>query len=105
MQLANLRQLTLTVEAGGWWVRGPDGTGRGVSAGDFTKLYEHLDGDTYQRRGVVLAVQLGEETVVHTTEGPDIAAPGRWLVTDNQWNQWAVPDDQFRRSYTPDADQ
>ncbi|HZK06146.1 MAG TPA: hypothetical protein VFC82_09940 [Actinomycetaceae bacterium] len=93
---------TLTVSAGGWWVTGPDGTGRGVDAAEFPKLYERHRADPqgmYRRRGTVRAVQVSEPGTIATLEGPADYRAGDWIVTNDGRNYWPVPDATFRASY------
>lgn len=87
--------------AGDWWVEGPDGSARSVTAAEFPQLYEAVGGDRFRRRGEVDAVQTTDRTVVETLEGDAVAGPGMWLVTDERGNSWPVPDDEFRRGYEP----
>lgn len=92
---------TLQGRAGDWWVEGPDGSVRTVSAAEFPQLYEAVGGDRYRRLGEVTAVQVTEASVLATLEGDATAEPGMWIVTDDRGNSWPVPDDEFRRGYEP----
>lgn len=92
---------TLWGRAGDWWVEGPDGSGRCVSAAEFPELYEAVGDGRFRRLGEVTAVQTTDRTLVATLEGDAVAEPGMWTVTDDRGNSWPVPDEEFRRGYEP----
>lgn len=91
----------LRSEAGDWWVTSSIGGGRGVSASEFPRLYEQVEGATYRRIGEVTARPVARREQVESLEGDLDAAPGAWIVTDDRGNSWVVPDAVFRHDYIP----
>ncbi|MGE2724769.1 hypothetical protein [Mycolicibacterium pulveris] len=91
---------TMRAEAGDWAVRDIDG-GDWWSVRDdiFRATYQHIEGDRWQRHGVVTARPAEDGETVATLEGPARAAAGDWVVQGEQGEQWVVPGDQFTRRY------
>lgn len=91
----------LRVEAGDWWVTDDEGVARGVADAAFHGSYRPLGGDRYLRVGTVSAVCTRTRVVVHTQEGPAVAEPGTWVVTDTEGHSWPVPPAVFEAGYEP----
>lgn len=91
---------TMQAAAGDWLVRERDG-GEPWSVRDdiFRARYEHVDGDTWRRHGVVDARPARAGEVVDTLEGAVTAAEGDWVVRGEQGELWPVPADDFARRY------
>lgn len=91
---------TMRAEAGDWAVRDVDG-GDWWSVRDdiFADTYQHVAGDRWQRRGVVLARRAETGETVATLEGPARASDGDWVVQGEQGERWVVPGEQFTRRY------
>ena len=56
----------------------------------------------FKKKPVVInAIQLSRETTVKTLEGNMTGAPGDWLITGVQGEQYPCRDDIFRETYEP----
>lgn len=90
-------------QAGDWWVTNLDGTnGRGVEDRPFKESHRRIRGDLYRRTGRYRARRLlAPERVISKEDRPTgaEAQPGQWVLTDDQGQRWAVPDDHFRANY------
>ena len=91
----------LRVEAGDWWVTDDAGVSRGVADAAFTASYRPLGEGRYLRVGTVSARCTRTRVVVHTQEGPAVAEPGTWVVTDPEGHSWPVPPAVFEAGYEP----
>lgn len=87
--------------AGDWWVQG-ESSSRSVAPDAFLETYRLIDGNRYRRIGEVTARRLSRASHLETREGASLAAAGSWIVVDDQGNRWAVPHEEFVRSYEPD---
>jgi hypothetical protein len=91
---------TVKAQAGDWVVRESDG-GESWSVRDdiFRSRYDHVDGDTWRRHGVVAARPARSGEVIETLEGRVTAVEGDWVVRGEQGEEWPVPADEFARRY------
>ena len=95
----------LVSRAGDFWVTDADGAGRGVARDRFAELYEPTDTPgRYRRRGIVTARQVHATEVVETLEGPAVAHPGMWVLTDDHGDSWPVADAYLQQHYRRDED-
>lgn len=80
-----------------------DATGRqwSITAEALQRGYRHLGGASYHSHGEETAVRVppGPSVAVATTEGPEIASAGEWIVTDLQGHTWVIDDDWFAARY------
>ena len=90
---------TVGAAAGDWFVRETRRETWSVRDDIFRSRYEHIDGDTWRRHGVVTARPARGGEVVDTLEGQVTAAEGDWVVRGEQGEQWPVPADEFARRY------
>ena len=86
-------------EAGDWRVVDPKGGERTVGDPQFRASHLHRGGEEWDRKGVFLAWQVTETTVVRTLEGPSTAGAGDWIVESPGGERWPVPDGQFQQGY------
>jgi hypothetical protein len=91
----------LSARAGDWLVVDEFGTERTVKHREFLASHRSVNGNRWERTGAVMAWQVTEPTMVRTLEGRAVAQPGYWIVQGPLGERWPVPDDQFRRTYTP----
>lgn len=91
---------TMRAEAGDWAVCDVDG-GDWWSVRDdiFRDTYQHIEGNRWQRRGMVRARPAEAGETVDTLEGSARAADGDWVVRGERGEQWVVPGEQFTRRY------
>jgi hypothetical protein len=91
---------TMQAEAGDWAVREADGT-RSWSVKDhiFRARYRHIEGQKWQRLGMVQARRARHGETIETLEGPVTATADDWVVQGEHGDTWPVPDDEFRRRY------
>ncbi|WP_026909786.1 RyR domain-containing protein [Patulibacter minatonensis] len=94
----------MSAQPGDWRVSDADGNAWSVTDTDFRRTYEHVQGETYRRTGVVSAraTRAGEQVV--STEGIETARAGDWVVEDDAGKQWIVPAARFAASYALDDD-
>lgn len=88
----------LPAGAGDWRVVA-DGRTWSVRDEAFQATYRHLDGDQWERIGVVSARQVATGEQVGSPEGLVNAQPGDWVVEDDEHRRWVVPEGQFRQNY------
>lgn len=90
----------LTSQPGDFWVVDAAGAGRGVARSRFADLYEPTDvPGRFRRRGTVTGRRVRAREVVPTLEGPAVAEPGMWVLTDDHGDSWPVTDDYLRQHY------
>lgn len=90
----------LVSRAGDYWVVDATGDARGVSFDRFPDLYEPTDvPGRYRRRGEVEARRVSHAEEVATLEGPAVAEPGMWVLTDGHGDSWPVTDAYLRANY------
>lgn len=94
----------LAAEAGDWHVVADDGREWSVNDQAFRATYRHLEGDRWERQGVVTAREATGPEQVATAEGASTANPGDWVVEDDEQHRWVVPQARFRDSYSPVED-
>jgi hypothetical protein len=64
--------------------------------------YLHIAGGTYEAHGTVRARQVRRGSlpeIVASSEGPERAFPGDWIVTDSNGNNWVVDAEFFNANY------
>jgi hypothetical protein len=88
----------LSAEAGDWRLEA-DGHTWSVRDDAFRATYRHLEGDLWERVGVVTAREVTMPERVETLEGPVSARPGDWVVEDDERRRWVVPAEQFPHGY------
>ena len=68
----------------------------------FEETYEHLEGDRYRRRPIVIeAAQLTASLDIITMEGPSRGEPGDWIVIGARGQSYFNADGYFREHYKP----
>lgn len=80
----------------------PDGTTDSaiVDRTVFEQTYEHLGGDSYRKRPVVIeAAQLTTPLDIITMEGPSHGEPGDWILTGTSGECYFNADRYFRHRY------
>lgn len=68
----------------------------------FAACYRHVTGETYESKGTVQARQLATDSPpvsVVSSEGPERAFPGDWIVTNEEGNDWVVDASFFEKNY------
>lgn len=94
----------LTSQPGDFWVVDAAGAGRGVARDRFADLYEPTGvPGRYRRRGTVTARRVRSRETVPTLEGPAVAEPGMWVLTDDHGDSWPVTDAYLRQHYRREA--
>ena len=88
----------LSAAAGDWRLEA-DGRTWSVRDDAFRATYLHLDGDRWERVGLVTARQVTTTERVDTLEGLVNAQPGDWVVEDDERRRWVVPAEQFPQGY------
>jgi hypothetical protein len=90
----------MQAEAGDWAVREPAGD-RSWSVKDhiFRARYRHIDGQQWQRLGMVQARRARHGETIETLEGPVTATADDWVVKGEHGDTWPVPADEFHRRY------
>ncbi len=93
----------LISQPGDMWVVDDDGVGRGVARDRFLDTHEPTEvPGRFRRTGTVTARRVHATETVSTLEGPSIAQPGMWVLTDMHGDSWPVTDEFFARNYLED---
>lgn len=68
---------------------------------EFIDTYRDVPGQpgTYIKRVTVKAIQLSDDAVVDTLEGPMSVPAGSWVLEDAKGNQWPVAPSVFVKTY------
>jgi hypothetical protein len=90
---------TMSAQAGDWEVGDLSGRSWSVRDDAFLASYVHIEGNRWQRSGVVLARPAVDGETIGSLEGPVVAAVGDWVIRGTQDEQWVVPGDAFARKY------
>ena len=103
---ADIKQYVTTLEGiteanvGDYIVTGVDNEQWALKPKWFNLAYTHIEGDTYQRKPVVLtATQIEESETVKTPNGEIVGDKGDYRVTGTKGEQWYVKPDIFDKTY------
>lgn len=72
-----------------------------IDPGEFERTYRWIGDSCFERIGEVAASPAIPGEVVESAEGPETAAPGDWLVRNQNGFVWLVPATQFELAYCP----
>jgi len=95
---------TMSARPGDWELSDDDGEVWSITDEDFRRTYEHVDGDTYRRTGVVSARPAVAGEQVASTEGLEVADAHAWIVEDDAGKRWIVPGERFSALYEPEPE-
>ncbi|WP_345150646.1 RyR domain-containing protein [Arthrobacter ginkgonis] len=90
-------------DAGDWWVESADRHQWTVKAEQFTRTYQHVEADRWQRVGSIFAHVSNDSEAIMTLEGLAVARSGDYIARANTGESWVIPSQSFRQRYVPDG--
>lgn len=92
----------MTGSPGDWLITGVHGEQYPCSADTFRKSYEHVQGNRYRKRPIIVeAIPLIHRISIETGSGTLVGRPGDWLVHGVNGSQYPCSADVFRETYEP----
>lgn len=93
---------TLIASPGDWIITGTNGEIYPCKPDIFEKTYEHVEGNKYQKKPVIIEARKAEKlTEVETLEGLAIANPGDWIITGVNGEEYPCRPEIFEQIYEP----
>ncbi len=92
----------MTGNPGDWLITGVRDEQYPCSADTFRKSYEHVEGNRYRKRPIIVeAIPLIHRTSIETGSGTLVGQPGDWLVHGINGSQYPCASDIFGKTHEP----
>ena len=87
---------------GDWLITGVTGEQYPCGADTFAKTYEHVEGNRFRKRPVVVeAIKLNYRTSFETGSGTLVGQPGDWFISGVNGGQYPCDAKIFEETYEP----
>ena len=93
---------TLKADPGDYIITGTYGEVYPCKPDIFEETYEHIEGNKYRKKPVIIkARQVEEPTIVETLEGPAVAKAMDWIITGVNGEEYPCRLEVFKQIYEP----